>query len=803
MRKVRFHVASCSGEDPSGPVALLNEHDHAGTGYLTPKNCEYPQELAIELESIARVTQIQVLSHQCYIATKIELYLSLDGITYQRLGFLSLKSNKESQYTARELKTVHIDAVTRYIKFKMHQCYINEKNLYSQVGIVAININGDVQDDEQQQEVELDSMSHVHQPLPAAPTPNRSVTKAKTQVKEPAPATTEDMRFDAKTAAKIREVHLAKEKAVAMEDYDQAKRLKALEDQLKSIGLQLARLETAKREAVENEDYDAAKNIKDEIARLEAELTLGGTPAKTQSKPIETFRREDSLSSSFSSVSSRSNGHIETEYPPAIPVQSNTIARRTVVAESQEQPISPLRSSSAQSVRQDNFDDVNETKLPNKSKALPSNGRGNSHFEGLPDCEELDDPEPLPSALEKESQEMIDVIGLYLTQCFYSNLWNHRDAAIRKVTMDLNEYDHSPDMVLQVLSVLVQSGIGDRISQVSISALGLCEAMLVYAQDHIDGIHGGSLITAFSNPIVQLVNKLGEPQSKIREQVSSVLLKLAGSEEIGADNIGGHLCRRTTKKALAIKHLQGRLGLVKELLVQFGVQNEEFTLPIIMGFLEDNSAFSHQTKEIRDLAKDITVLLHEIGGSEVEPFLKSLRPKQLEEYQTAFENTSAKKVAPTKGATKQSKQTKQTKIEEDLGSDTDSNASVGDGTCPFCDEHDESFDNERLDQHFWAECPMLNQCKMCGQVIEISTLNEHLLVECELKQNHKECPRCHEAITVKYFEQHRSQNDCDPIPAPNKGSRCPLCHEDIPPRKRGWKSHLLHDKCPQNPRTNH
>ncbi|KDO27607.1 hypothetical protein SPRG_06875 [Saprolegnia parasitica CBS 223.65] len=793
MRKVRFHVLSCSGEDPAGPAALLNEHDNTGTGYLTPKNCEYPQELVIELEATARITQIQVLSHQCYIATKIELYLSTDGAAFSRLGFLSLKSNKESQYTARELKTVHIDAFTRYIKLKLHQCYINEKNLYSQVGLVAINVNGEVPE-EAAHEVELDSLSHVHQPLPTAPTPTRSVSKAKSQPPKEASSTSasmDDMRFDAKTAAKIREIHLAKEKAVAMEDYDQAKRLKALEEQLKSVGLQLARLEAAKRDAVENEDYDAAKRIKDEIAQLENELSLG---VNAPARPVVDSSRAPMSTSSRAPVKQTSrNEHVESGYPPAVPSLPKPAPRKAAPAVVQEAPSHAAADDDAGGAQHE----------------TPTRGGPNPHFEGLDDVDDLGDPEPLPSALEKESAEMIEVIGLYLTQCFYSNIWNHRDAALRKVQLDLPAYELPPESVLPVLSTLVQSGIGDRISQVSLSALSLCDAMLLYAQDHADALGSEAIAHTFTNPIVQLVNKLGEPQAKIRDEVTAVLLKLAAADDVGTSVVGGHVCRRTTKKALAIKHLQGRLGLVKDLLAQYGPTADDFSLPGIMTFLEENGAFAHQSKDIRELAKDITVFLHQVGGAEVEPFLKTLRPKQLEEYEAAFEAASAPKKkpapaskapAPASKAPTPASRSRAPPL-QDAGSDTDSNASVDDGTCPFCDEHNDAFDNERLDQHFWAECPMLTQCKMCGQVIEISTLNEHLLVECELKQNHKECPRCHEAITLKYFNQHVQENDCVPMPDPNDGNRCPLCHDDIGPRKRGWKTHLLHERCPQNPRT--
>lgn len=38
---------------------------------------------------------------------------------------------------ARELKTVHIDNQASWVKLVLHQCYINERNIYSQVCVFS------------------------------------------------------------------------------------------------------------------------------------------------------------------------------------------------------------------------------------------------------------------------------------------------------------------------------------------------------------------------------------------------------------------------------------------------------------------------------------------------------------------------------------------------------------------------------------------------------------------------------------------------------------------------------------------
>jgi len=67
---------------------------------------EYPQEIGIAfVDGAVNVSQIQLLSHQSKIATRIELFVGTGNDYYEaqftRLGYLSLDSNERSQYKVR------------------------------------------------------------------------------------------------------------------------------------------------------------------------------------------------------------------------------------------------------------------------------------------------------------------------------------------------------------------------------------------------------------------------------------------------------------------------------------------------------------------------------------------------------------------------------------------------------------------------------------------------------------------------------------------------------------------------------
>jgi centrosomal protein CEP104 len=137
MSKLGFKVVHCTGEDMEYPVAELNTHSPHTKGWQTPRFCEYPQDIVLQLDSFSRLSQVQILSHQSKVATKVELYLGEGGsfrtASFQRLGYLSLDSNERSNYQARELKSVYIDKMGSYLKLVIHKCYVNKHNLFNQV----------------------------------------------------------------------------------------------------------------------------------------------------------------------------------------------------------------------------------------------------------------------------------------------------------------------------------------------------------------------------------------------------------------------------------------------------------------------------------------------------------------------------------------------------------------------------------------------------------------------------------------------------------------------------------------------
>ncbi|DBA04925.1 TPA: hypothetical protein N0F65_006927 [Lagenidium giganteum] len=150
---VSLDLLHCSSEDEEFPAFNLQvngasmAHVVAG-GWQSEKFCEYPQELIFSVNHgmPTRVERLQVLSHHCKIASKIELFASVAKkadwrrATFHRLGFLTLGSNEKNNFSARELKSIQFPTSERVtlVRLLLHPCHTNKLNLFNQVGIVSL-----------------------------------------------------------------------------------------------------------------------------------------------------------------------------------------------------------------------------------------------------------------------------------------------------------------------------------------------------------------------------------------------------------------------------------------------------------------------------------------------------------------------------------------------------------------------------------------------------------------------------------------------------------------------------------------
>ena len=249
-QKIPFRIVQVSSQDEEYSVRELLSHTPFSRGWLSSRFCDYPQQLLIEFPKPIKMREIQFLSHQYSIATKIEIFiLPPQSEKFKKIGYLSLDSNERSNFQARELKTVYTDYLCIRVKFNLLRCHNNSHNIYNQVGLIAISVLGEYPNVlgnlGQDNNINIENLDKLE----------------------------DEMIYDPATLKRLKELYKAKKKAVELEDFDEAKRIKVAIDSLKSVSQSLIQLEERKKIAIKNDDFDAAKLIKYEIERLRAAVS--------------------------------------------------------------------------------------------------------------------------------------------------------------------------------------------------------------------------------------------------------------------------------------------------------------------------------------------------------------------------------------------------------------------------------------------------------------------------------------------------------------------------------------------------
>ena len=173
---------------------------------------------------------------------------------FKKIGFLALDSNERSNFQARELKSVYIDNNCQKLKIVLNKCHINAHNIFSQVGLISINVRGEF----------INEQNNIENLPMAKNINNEMIAKNKAEIN----SYEDNLKYDPITLSKLNTLNQQKDEAISREDFDQAQVLKIAIDRLKSVASQLKILEQRKQIAVKNDQFDEAKILKNEIENL-------------------------------------------------------------------------------------------------------------------------------------------------------------------------------------------------------------------------------------------------------------------------------------------------------------------------------------------------------------------------------------------------------------------------------------------------------------------------------------------------------------------------------------------------------
>jgi centrosomal protein CEP104 len=285
------------------------------------------------------------------------------------------------------------------------------------------------------------------------------------------------------------------------------------------------------------------------------------------------------------------------------------------------------------------------------------------------------------------------------------------------------------------------------------------------------------LITPPLSHTDSLIEKLVDGASRIRDASQQSIEALAGCSSIGCGHVASHVLRALpAKQKTAWRPILGRIQILINLVKSYGVGGASgLDTQTILNFLKSLGAFAHSNGEVRDAAKALCVSIQKfVGDDPLLPFLTvELRKKQLEEYKAAFggeeegEEDGGGGAGPSQAqpqghrvAESKMNRNVQTTAEKSFKKDDSKTATVDGGRgkggapggkgggggagedytiCMFCGKQDPTWNEDGLDLHYWKECPLLSPCHACAQIVEIAGLPEHLLDECEHKNEFEAC----------------------------------------------------------------
>ncbi|XP_028437614.1 centrosomal protein of 104 kDa isoform X2 [Perca flavescens] len=822
-RKIGFIVVNSSSHEDNFSAKELMVHAPTVNGWRSSRLCSYPQHITLQLVERSRVRKLQLLAHQYLIPAKVEFHIgdtlpetSTSGFPGQlrRLGYVSLSDNEKTGFKARELKSVHVDAIGTYLRITFHRSHVNHYNHHNQVALVAINVLGDSLDgnafntipsreqliehylNSTQLEVALDS-----------------TFMGKCESISPLDDLAFDMYQDPEVAHIIRLLDQKKQDMVRQEKYEQAKNLKQAIADLQKVGERLARYDVEKRCAIEKEDYDLAKKKKELMEEYRRSVyqqlevhNLLDMAMVTQAADSSPARDPPSLLPS--------PGHRSVPTKPLVSTDTFRKGKKTNAPQNKqsdtENVLPKLSSQPDTPCTPAALPKIDGTSVPYDERPLPalqgkerlveatlSPAEQLSHqpdAQGTPHSPEMSgEPEPLTEKAQREAGLPIEVFGESLVAGAYSKTWSYREDALLAVYKKLSELSPTTPKeelrnMIRAAVFLVKKALLDKVSSVFHASLKLLQLLLSQLIPGL-GLGRAELTHCIDQTWLNLLARTGDSASRLRGMAIACIQEIAALKDVRAlQVIPGELVK-PFKSNFPSRLAQSRAELLEKLLAELGTENSGFTLDNVMMTLKKGGGQPDGQKE----KEEIHSLQEQLAA------LKEITERGNESTKGHIPKKEAPKVESQKAGKTTVTKVPQNKITDSI--DIQKSINYLDNLCIFCGKKDESFTEDGLDLHYWKHCPMLKRCDECRQVVEIASLTEHLLGECESKSKFSQCPHCSEAVPTEDLTRHLHGPACNSSISGKGSNHCPLCHNNFMPGEKAWKAHLMgREGCKQNSR---
>ncbi|KAK5648675.1 hypothetical protein RI129_003567 [Pyrocoelia pectoralis] len=631
-KKIKFSVIHATGEDPKFKSAELNNHGPVVKGWQSLKNCDFPQEIMLQLEKQCLLTKIQVLAHQFLIPSKIELFASnqdtntieeVVNINWDYLGYITLSDNQSSMFKSRELKSVNVPpCVATFLKLKLGKNHTNAYNVHNQVSLIAVNILGNELEG-RKQSIESESISDKLNALISDP-----------EYLSPYDDLAFEMYVDVGVANIIREMEMKKHLAVLGERFEYARKLKQSMEKLRTAGERLGKYDLEKRHAIEMEDYERARHKKKQMEEFRQETYTNLSVdqlLETNGVCLENDEcgDDDSTHKNVTSPTSRiadkritspnmtylSQGPVSPLHNPRYPSPKTGSPSTGSPTNIQTRGSLRRRNKSAGAITKTSYEQYEEKPLPTLRHF--SVRKRMNFYENVKWTVTGKTTSKLTERERKQAALPILVFGGDLVEKFYSKHYLDKEEGLNRLKEELLSYNtnrmHTANKTGRGAIFLLHRALRDKVFSVYSLAN---EVIRLYFVQYVPGrVSPAETARSVDKLLPELLTKSGDTSTRIHHMAVHTILTMADCKNVrDLHIIPTHLSRNlntSTHPRLALS----RAEMVEQLIINQGISTDKqsgLTCRTLSEF--GLSGLHHPAEPVRKVAERILVLVYKVNA---------------------------------------------------------------------------------------------------------------------------------------------------------------------------------------------
>ncbi|KAK4884893.1 hypothetical protein RN001_001164 [Aquatica leii] len=618
-KKIKFTVIYATGEDPKFKASELNNHGPTVKGWQSSKNCNFPQELILELEKQCLLTKIQVLAHQYLIPSKIELFASNQDtniiedkskISWNYIGYITLSDNQSSMFKSRELKSVNVPTcVASYLKLKLGKNHSNAYNLHNQISLIAVNVLGN----------ERESRKTI--------VGNETISdKLNALINDPEYLSPYDdlafeMYVDVDVANIIREMEMKKHLAVLGERFEYARKLKQSTEKLRSVGERLGKYDLEKRHAIEMEDYERAKHKKKQIEEFRLEsykslcieqlLETNGVCVQNDECTEEIDSNKNPTSPTIKITGDKKTSNTSPLHNPRHLSPKNGSPSTGSPTNIQTRGSLRRRNKSAGAITKSSYEQYEDKPLPTL--------RHSQTNEFLRECQLDYDCKASSKLTERERKQAalpILVFGGDLVEKFYSKQYLDKEEGLHRLKEELFSYDnrkmHTANKTGRATIFLLHRALRDKVFSVYSLAN---EVIRLYFVQFVPGrVSPAETSRSVDKLLPELLTKSGDTSARIHHMAVHTILTMADCKNVRDLHIIPTHLSRTLNTSTHPRLALSRAEMVEQLIINQGISTDKqsgLTCRTLSEF--GLSGLHHPAEPVRKVAERILVLVYKVN----------------------------------------------------------------------------------------------------------------------------------------------------------------------------------------------